>query len=136
MDNASAPPPAGTQPTVTTGSQPRGRRTPRRLSLRALPSRDARRPHRFTSAGTLALPAGMTRSVGCFGRVDVTFKARGLTISTRRVRLSRACTFRSRVAFSLPLRFRKATRLTVQARFQGNQSLNPRRSATIRVRVR
>ncbi len=129
-------PAAAAQPPVTAGPQTRNRVTPRRLSLRVLPRRDARRPHQFTSTGTLALPAGMTRGVGCFGRVYVTIQAGRRTISTRRVRLSRSCTFRSSVAFSLPSRFRKATRLTVRARFQGNRSLNPRSSATVRVRVR
>lgn len=123
--------PAGAQPAGA-----RGRSTPRRLSLRTRPRRDARRPHTFTSTGVLALPAGVTRREGCFGRVYVTVKAGTRTISTRRVRLSRACSFRSTVAFTLPSRFRNATRLKVRARFQGNDVLNPRRSRTVAVRVR
>lgn len=130
--------PAGAQPGARPAAGPRARRraTPRRLSLRTLPRRDARKPHRFTSSGRLALPAGVSRARGCFGRVYVTIKARRRTISARRVRLSRSCTFRSTVTFSLPSRFRSVARLRVRARFQGNQRLNPRRSATVRVRVR
>lgn len=122
-------------PPAAQGRNP-GRSTARRLSLRVRPRRDARPPHRFTSTGRLSLPANVTRQQACFGRVYVIIKAGKRTISTRPVRLSRTCSFRSKVAFTLPSRFRGVTRLKVQARFQGNQQLKPRRSPTVTLRVR
>lgn len=95
-----------------------------RLSASTTPRRDRRRPFRFTTSGKLTLPPALSPALACNGRVSVTVKTGGNTISTRRVRLSRACTYRSRVTFRVPRRLVRR-RLTVTARFGGNAIVGP-----------
>jgi hypothetical protein len=117
-----------------------GARTPRarrRAGVRAwtTPRRDRRRPWVFTTRGRVLAPAGM-RPTACRGRVSVTFKRGRRTVSSRRTRLRRDCTFRSRVRFGLRRRLAAPRRLRVLVRFEGNGALLPRRARTHHVRVR
>jgi hypothetical protein len=96
-----------------------------KLSARVTPSRDTRAPYRFRTTGTLTLPSGITKSVGCSGRVSVQVKRGRSTISTRRATLTKSCTFSSRVSFANRRRFGKATRLRFTARFLGNARVLP-----------
>ncbi len=111
-----------------------GRLRPGRLSARVTPRRDARRPYRFTTSGSLRLPPGVSRATACRGRVAVRIKAGGRTVSLRRATLGKSCSFSSTATFSRPFAGRR--RLTVQARFEGNGTLLPRASATRTVGVR
>ncbi len=98
----------------------------RSLSLSLSPRRDRRAPYRFTVRGTLALPAAVTPAQGCAGApVTVTAKAGKRTVSTRRAKLSAACTY----ALTISFHARPASRLRFSARFDGNTVLRPR-SAT------
>ena len=96
-----------------------------RLSAKVTPARDTRAPYRFRTTGTLTLPSGISKSLGCSGRVSVQVKRGKATISTRRVTLTRRCTFSSRVSFANRRRFGKATRLKFTARFLGNARVLP-----------
>ena len=97
---------------------------PRSLSAKTTPRTDRRRPFRFTTRGVLRLPAGVTRKQACAGGdVAVQIKAARKTISTRRVALSRTCSYRSRVTFRSRSRFPKSGKLTVRVRFLGNAVL-------------
>ena len=110
---------------------------PRSLSAKTTPRTDRRRPFRFTTRGVLRLPAGVTRKQACAGGdVAVQIKAVRKTISTRRVALSKTCSYRSRVTFRSRSRFPKSGKLTVRVRFLGNAVLGARRakSATLRTR--
>jgi hypothetical protein len=69
------------------------------------------------------------RSVICSGSVAVRYQKHTTTISTRIVRLTSACTYRSRVSFRLRTAERRGA-LRVRARFLGNPVLLPRNSAT------
>ncbi|HEV2787239.1 MAG TPA: hypothetical protein VGV67_12655, partial [Solirubrobacteraceae bacterium] len=64
-----------------------------RLSARVTPAADRRAPYRFVVSGRLTLPGGIARSAGCRGRVSVQVKRGATTISTRRVSLTRTCTY-------------------------------------------
>ena len=100
-------------------------------------SRDRRRPFRFTTSGIVRMPAGVTRAQGCVGGdVAVVVKAARKTISTRRVALTRTCSYRSRVTFRSRSRFPRSGRLTVRVRFLGNAVLGPRRAKTVTLRTR
>ena len=108
-----------------------------RITARLRPSRDRRAPYRFTVSGRVVLPSGVTPAQGCGqGRFSLQYKAGRKTISTRRVSLSRTCTYRSTVRFRNAKRFGKRTRLTVRVRFQGNDRLRPQTVRTLRPRVR
>jgi outer membrane protein assembly factor BamB len=110
---------------------------PRSVTATTKPSRDARRPFRFTTSGVVRMPAGIKRGQGCGGgAVSVQIKAARKTISTRRARLSRTCTYRSRVTFRSRNRFPKSGRLTVRVRFLGTAVLAPRRAKTATLRTR
>ena len=106
-----------------------------RLTVSTSPRRDRRSPFRFTTTGRLRLPATVTSALGCSGQVAVQIKAGKKTISTRRVRLSRSCRYRSSVRFTLPRRL-NPRRLRVQARFAGNTIVARKSSRRIAVRVR
>jgi hypothetical protein len=124
-----------------TGAALRGVRVSRfsspAVTARTTPSRDRRRPFRFTTRGIVRMPAGVTRAQGCAsGDVAVVVKAARKTISTRRVALTRTCGYRSRVTFRSRKRFPKSGRLTVRVRFLGNAVLGPRRAKSVAVRTR
>ena len=75
------------------------------------------------------------RSTICSGKVNVRFQKNRNTISSRNVTLRPDCTYRSRVTITgKPTATRKGT-FTVRARFQGNSVLQPKNSATRRVRA-
>ena len=74
----------------------------------------------FRTTGRIVLPTGLAPSQACgSGVVSVQVKRRSTTISTRRARLSAACTFRSSVTFRRRLR----GRLKFAVRFYGNRAL-------------
>jgi hypothetical protein len=106
-----------------------------RLSVRTTPRTDTTSPYRFTTTGRLTPAASVSPAKGCRGVVAVQIKAGSKTISTRRVTLSKDCTYRSRVAFTLPRRLRTRT-LRVQATYAGNSVLNRKSSPQITVRTR
>jgi len=111
--------------------------TPASVSASTAPRRDRRRPFRFTTSGRVRLPSGLTRAQTCgSGDVAVVVKAARKTISTRRVQLSRSCSYRSRVTFRSRGRFTRNGRLSVRVRFLGNTVLGPRRAKTVTVRTR
>ena len=120
---------AGAPVTTAAGRRPS-------LRVRVSPRRDLRSPRRFVTTGTLTPPPGVTRAIACSGRVSVQVKAGRSTISTRRVALRPACTFRSSVSFGVARRFGRRRALSVQVRFAGNRALDPRRAPAIPVRVR
>jgi len=55
------------------------------------------------------------------GPVTVTFKAPKKTISTRKAKLSKSCTFKSKVTFDVPSRL--SGKLKVVVRYAGNSIL-------------
>jgi hypothetical protein len=111
--------------------------TVRRFVPRSVSAKTTRRDLRFTTRGVVRMPAGVTRAQGCAsGDVSVVIKAGRKTISARRVRLTRTCTYRSRVTFASRKRFPASGRLTVRTRFPGNAVLAPRRAATATIRTR
>ena len=111
-----------------------GRFTPT-LTASTTPRRDTSAPYRFTTSGRLRLPTGVTNAQGCSGLVSVQFKAGTKTISSRRVSVSRSCTYRSRVTFRIPSRLRPS-RLNVVVRYLGNEVLGTDNAPRQTVRVR
>ncbi len=109
--------------------------TPTRVSATVSPSRDRARPYRFRTRGTVSRPAGVSAARGCSaGTVTVTIKRGGRTISTRRVRIRRTCTYASTVTFASRGRLGNG-RLRITARFGGNAVLKARSSAGRNVRA-
>lgn len=109
--------------------------TPVKLTIATTPKKDTTSPYRFTTAGKLVLPPTVTRTQGCQGIVTVQIKAGTKTISTRRAKVSKTCTYRSRVSFTLPRRLNPKT-LRIQAVFAGNPTLDRKVSPRITVKVR
>jgi hypothetical protein len=112
----------------------KGRLTPRKLNVKARPTHDATLPYRYTFTGKLTLPKGISRSVGCAGRVSVQIKNGKKTVSTRRAKLSKHCSYRQRVTFSVRSRLKAQGKLKVTVRFIGNKALKPKRAKRIYVR--
>jgi hypothetical protein len=110
--------------------------TVRRFATRALtlslrPSRDRRSPYAFRATGQLTRPPTVSPSQGCVGTVTLTVRAGRRTVTTRRAKLTRVCTYR----LTLRWRSRPASRLRLTARFGGNDVLGRRtaRSRTVRL---
>jgi hypothetical protein len=110
-----------------------GRFAARKLSAKTSPKTDSSAPFTFTTKGTLSLPAGVTKALGCKGKVSVTFKAGKKTISTRRTSLKKDCSYKSKVTFSLPSRLHPKT-LQVVARFQGNATVTAKSAKRLSVK--
>lgn len=101
----------------------------------ARPARDRAAPYRFGLTGALGLPRGVTAAQGCrTGTVSVQVKRGTRTISTRRVRLTRRCTFTSAVTFRDRRRLGDG-RLRVTVRFLGNAVLRERTAAAFGLRA-
>jgi Ca2+-binding RTX toxin-like protein len=107
---------------------------PSKVTSTTTPKTDATAPFTFTTKGRISLPSGVSKGAGCAGTVAVTFKAGKKTISTRKAKVTKSCTFRSKVTFSLPSRLHPKT-LRVQSTFRGNAVLTSRASARKQVKV-
>jgi Ca2+-binding RTX toxin-like protein len=107
---------------------------PSKVTSTTTPKKDATTPFTFTTKGRISLPPGVSKGAGCVGTVAVTFKAGKKTISTRKAKVTKSCTFRSKVTFSLPSRLHPKT-LRVQSTFRGNAVLTSRASARKKVTV-
>jgi len=105
-----------------------------RIRAQSTPSRDIRRPWRFTTHGRIVLPAGA--EARCGGRAVVRFKAGGNTISSRAATISRSCRFSASVTFRDARRFAGRSRLRVHVRFGGTAALAPVQARAFVVRVR
>jgi hypothetical protein len=119
----------GADRTFTTLTPPPVRALPR-LTARAIPRRDRRRPFRFTVRGTLIPPPAVDRTRACRGRVAIRFKAGRRTVRLRRARVRTNCRYRARVRVRVRPRI-----LRVKVRFRGNSVLRPRSARTRRVRA-
>jgi Ca2+-binding RTX toxin-like protein len=104
------------------------------LSSKVSPKTDKKPPFSFKTSGKLTLPDGVSADVGCVGRVTVRIKVNKKTISTRRVKLSKGCTYSSRVTFKKSQRI-TASKLRVFASFGGNAVLLSRSASTKKVTV-
>ena len=86
----------------------------------------------LVTSGTLKLPSTITKLLGCNGAVDVQVERHGSTVELRRAFLRSNCTYTLRIYVSNGT-LRHATRLSLLARFEGNQFLMP---ATTRRSIR
>jgi len=125
---APPPPPVSVTPTIV--------RRKGTLSSKATPRTDLRAPYVFRVSGTLTRPSGMTKSRACTGRVSVQWKRGKTTISTRRVSLTKDCTYSVKVTFKSKQRFASFKRLKFTARFLGNTYVSPVSATSKFVRVR
>jgi Ca2+-binding RTX toxin-like protein len=107
---------------------------PSKVTSSTSPGKDSSAPFTFTTSGKISLPSGVTKATGCTGTVAVTFKAGKKTISTRKAKVTKSCTFRSKVTFSLPSRLHPKS-LRVQSTFRGNAVLLSRVSSRKTVKV-
>ena len=103
------------------------RATPKRVTSK-VSKRRTRRGLTLVTTGTLQLPNGITKAVGCAaGRVQVQIKSGARTVSTRRVNLKKNCTFKSSAKISRKRLGRR--RLVVVAQFLGNDALSAKRAS-------
>jgi Ca2+-binding RTX toxin-like protein len=112
-----------------------GRFAAKKLSAKTSPKKDSTAPFTFRTKGTLSLPSGVTKAVGCKGKVTVTFKAGKKTISTRRATLKKSCAYSSKVRFTLPGRLHPS-KLRVAVRFGGNAVLAAKSAKRYSVKTR
>lgn len=127
----STAPPAGTPAYPAPAARGKGK-----LSARVTPPADRRAPFRFRISGALTLPSTISRAAGCTGRVRVQVRRGARTIATKRVSLSRTCTYSVRVVFADRRLLGSATRLRFTTRFAGNALVQPASAPARVARVR
>ncbi|WP_210491759.1 hypothetical protein [Patulibacter sp. SYSU D01012] len=117
--------------------QPAARAVPRALTLRATLRTQRRGRVQVRLRGALGLPAGTPAAV-CVrgGTVALQIQAGKRTLSVRRVRLAKDCSYDVTVRFASTRRFGKAKRLTASARWNGNALLGTAASVEKRVAFR
>lgn len=107
------------------------------ITGQVIPGRDTRAPFRFATTGRLRLPVGVSPALGCgSGIVSVQVKAGGRTLSTRRAKVRRDCTFTSVVTFSSRRRFGRSGTLRFTLRFTGNEVLKRSLAVARNIRTR
>ena len=107
------------------------------ITGRVTPGRDTRAPFTFVTTGRMQLPADVTALAGCGdGVVSIQVKAGGRTISNRRARLRKDCTFGSNVTFGSRKRFGRTRALRFTIRFTGNEVLKRSLAVARNVRTR
>ena len=134
-----APPPPPPPPPVGPGTPNQPNAVVRRkgkLSARVTPPRRLRAPYRFRMTGKLTLPTGVSRAVGCRGRVTVRVLRGRTTVATRRPSLTSTCTYSVRISFASRRTFRASKRLRFTARFGGNTRVLPVTAKSRYARVR
>jgi hypothetical protein len=107
---------------------------PRSLTILTSPKRDTTSPFAFTAKGKLSLPAGVDRTTACSGSVAVRYRSGHVSFS-QVVKLSKSCSYRSRVRLRIPARQRPRS-LAVRAVYTGGSVLSTRSSKTVHVRIR
>jgi len=78
----------------------------------------------LNASGTLRLPAGVSRSLGCNGSVAVQVERYGSTVALRRASVHSNCTYKVRIYVSNGA-IRHARQLSLVGHFEGNQFLLP-----------
>ncbi len=109
---------------------------PKKLTASTRPKRIKHAPFVFKTTGRLILPAGVTPANGCVGKITVTLKRGGKTVTTGLANLRRDCTYRSQVKVAFAKRDKRPRSLRVFVFFRGNPTLSRigARSYTVRVR--
>ncbi len=111
------------------------RRFAPRLTASTTPKRDRKRPYRFTTSGSVLLPAGVTPEQACTagGSVSIEFRVGKLRLP-QTATLRSDCTFRTSIAF--PTRRSLGNgRLAVKAKFGGNPVLSAAAAKSMKVRA-
>lgn len=89
---------------------------------------------RFAIKGKITLPASVTPSQGCRGKVSVTIKRGKRTIFAKRLKITGKCRFAKTLTLKRS-KVKKARRLSMTLRFNGNSALAAaRRSYKVKVR--
>jgi hypothetical protein len=90
------------------------------MTLSLKPSRDRRKPYKFSLSGRITRPETVSPSQGCSGSITFSAKRATKLITSRRVRLTRTCEYKATFTF----RTRAASRVRFQAKFSGNEVLS------------
>jgi subtilisin-like proprotein convertase family protein len=110
---------------------------PLSLGLGLSTKKDLKAPFTFTVTGRLGLPAGVR---SCSGKVQVRAKAGKKVVASRTVKLKKkgaACTYTAPLSIKkLPTSLPKSGKVSVTARFLGNNSLIARASKVGSVRIK
>jgi hypothetical protein len=106
-----------------------------KLTARTTPRRDRRRPYRYTTSGSVVLPAGVTPEQACSGggSVSVQFRAGKLRLP-QTATLRSDCSFRTSIAFPSRRSLGRG-RLAVTTKFGGNAVLGTAKARSQKVRA-
>ena len=108
---------------------------PKSLTLKLKPKRDRTAPYAFTATGKLTLPAGASPAACASARASIQSKVGSKTISTRRGKVSKTCTFKIKVSFKKRARLGKTGVVKVTPRFLGNALVAPKKGKAVTFRA-
>ncbi|HWK26226.1 MAG TPA: Ig-like domain-containing protein [Solirubrobacter sp.] len=104
---------------------------PRSVTMTLRPNRVRRAPYSLRLTGRVSRPEAVSPSHGCKGTVTLTAKRGKKTVSTHRAPVRRTCEYSATFKFAS----RPASRLKLQAKFAGNEVLEPKSSRTRTARL-
>lgn len=110
------------------------RRAALRLTLKAKPKRDKRKPFVFRLSGVLTPPAGLAAAKACTGQVSIGAVVGQRVVTTRRARLSSKCTWSLKLTFKNAAKLGRG-RLTIRATFLGNTDVLSIKAKALKVRA-
>lgn len=125
----------GTKPTPPPtggGGNNAGKKRPA-LSLDHKPTRDTRKPYRYTASGKLKLPTGVSTSAGCSGTVVIRLTRAGKTVGRTTDKLDSKCRYSKRVSVSSKRQLPRRGSFQLKARYLGNSALQADSAASEQV---
>jgi hypothetical protein len=99
-----------------------------RITAKARPKRDPKKPFIFKVDGRLVLPSGVGRNEACKGTVRILAKKRGQVVAKRRTGIKSTCKYKARV--KLRKSAGKRGKVVFQVQFLGNDRLLPASART------
>jgi hypothetical protein len=122
------PPPSGGDPPPPPPPQPPTARRRAGLPKASKPPATARRLSNgnvlVAVKGVIRRPAGISRALGCRGRVSVRFRRGRRAIGSKAITVNRSCAFRRKIVLARP-KVKRARRLAMTVRFNGNAAVAP-----------
>jgi hypothetical protein len=135
--SGSAPGGDGAQPTQGSGAPASAKPAPKSLGTKVKPSTAKKFPYRYAVTGKITLPAGVTTTQGCVGKVTLTVKRGKTNVASTSATVNAKCAWSAK----LTLRKRKLVpgrsgKLAITAAFYGNNVLNTYTAKPLTIRYR
>jgi predicted outer membrane repeat protein len=103
-----------------------------KVGLSVAKSTTKQAPYRYTLAGKLTLPRGITQATGCVGKVTITITNGTKKLVAHTIKVTRTCSYQS--TFNITKTLAKNAKLQAKASFGGNLTLYGTKSGSLTLR--